>query len=107
MTIQNCTKYTRPDFYNCGLRELTGHSEEVVAAPLVHTFLSGKKTELYKELLEVVKDAVERFHIAPCAPTKIMSDFELEIINACAEIFPGVPSSGCYFHLGLIIYRRV
>ncbi len=64
--------------------------------PLVHAFLSGKKTELYKEVLEVVKEAVERFHTVPCVPTKIMSD-----------IFPTVPLSGCYFHLGQIIYRRV
>ncbi len=75
--------------------------------PLVYAFLPGKKTECYEEVLEVVKDAVEGFHVAPCALTKIMSDFELVIINACTEVFPGVPLSGCYFHLGQIIYRRV
>ncbi len=42
-----------------GLRERTGHSEKVVAVPLVCTFLSGKNTELYKEVLEVVTDAVK------------------------------------------------
>ncbi len=31
----------------------------VVVVPLVYAFLSGKKTELYKEVLKVVKDAVE------------------------------------------------
>ncbi len=40
-------------------------------------------------------------------PTKIMNDFELAIINACTGLFPGVPLSGYYFHLGQIIYRRV
>ncbi len=74
---------------------------------MVQAFPSKKKTERYKEVLEVVKDAVERFYIAPRVPTKIMKDFELEIINACPEVFPGVPSSACYFHLSQIIYRRV
>ncbi len=46
------------------------------------------------------------FHIAQCAPTKIMSDFELAIINACTEVFPGVPLSDCYFHLGQIIIQK-
>ncbi len=73
----------------------------------MYAFPSGKKTELYKEVLEVVKDAVEIFNIAPCAPSKIMSDFELAILNACREVFTGVPLSGYYFHLGQIIYRRV
>ncbi len=79
----------------------------MVVVPLVYSFLSGKKIELYKEVLEVVKDAVERFHTAPCAPTKIMSDFELAIINACTEVFLGVPLLGCYLDVGEIIYSRV
>ncbi len=44
--------------------ECTGHSKEMVAVPLVYAFLSGKKTKLYKEVLGVVKDSVEWFHIA-------------------------------------------
>lgn len=90
-----------------GLRSRAGHPEEVVAMPLVYAFLSGKKMELYKEVLEVVRDTVNRFNINPCVPTKIMSDFELAIINACKEVFPNIPVSGCYFHLGQIIYRRI
>ncbi len=27
--------------------------------------------------------------------------------HVCTEVFLGVPLSGCYFHLGQIIYRRV
>ncbi len=86
-----------------GLRERTGHYEEVVVVPLVHAFSSGKKTEHYEVVLEVVKDAVEWFYIASCVPTK--SDFELAV-NACTKVFPGVLLSGCYFHLGQIICRR-
>lgn len=90
-----------------GLRARAGHPEDIVAVPLVYAFLSGKTTELYREVLEAVKAAVDRFNITPCVPTKIMCDFELAILNACEMVFPGVPRSGCYFHLGQIIYRRV
>lgn len=90
-----------------GLRPRTGHPDEVVAIPSVYAFLSGKKTALYKEVLEVVRDAVNRYNIDPCLPTKIMTDFEVAIINACREVFPNIPQSGCNFHLGQIVYRRV
>ena len=90
-----------------GLRGRTGHPDEVVAVPLVYALLTGKTQAAYKEVLEVVRDAVARFNVTRCTPTKIMSDFEIAIINACREVFPAVPISGCYFHLGQIIYRRV
>ncbi len=80
----------------------------MVLVPLLYTFLSRKKTELYEEVLEVVKDAVKWFHIAPpYVLTKIMSDFVLTIMNACTEVIHGVSLSGYYFHLGHTIYRRV
>jgi len=89
------------------LRKRAGPYDEWVALPLVYALLSGKKTELYREVLQVVKDAVDRFRVDACTPVKIMTDFELAIINACKEVFPAVPVSACYFHLGQIIYRRI
>ena len=104
--LLNGTLKTAPNIFAqiftiIGLWEHTG---QVVAVPLVYVFLSGKKPELYKEVLEVIKDAFQR---APCAPTRRMSDFELAIMNACTEVFPGVPLSGCYLQLGQIIHRMV
>ena len=79
----------------------------MIPVPLVYAFLLGKQQERYEEVLQFVKDAVGRYRIAPCAPQKIMTDFELGIINACTKIFPTVPVSCCYFHLGQSIYRRI
>jgi hypothetical protein len=90
-----------------GLRQRAGHPEETVAVPLVYAFLTGKKTEQYEEVLRVVRDAVNRFNINACVPTKLMTDFELAIINASKAVFPHVPISCCFFHLGQIIYRRI
>lgn len=90
-----------------GLRARAGHPDEVVAVPFVYALLTGKTTAMYQKVLEVVKEAVDTFHVAPCTPDKIMTDFELGIINACRAVYPAVPISCCYFHLGQIIYRRV
>lgn len=90
-----------------GLRRRNIDDGEGVPIPLVYALLSGKSTDMYAEVLRVVRNAVEDFRIDPCVPLKIMSDFELGIINACAEVFPGVPVSCCFFHLGQSLYRRV
>ena len=31
----------------------------------------------------------------------------LRIINACREVYPQVPVTGCFFHLGQALYRRI
>jgi len=89
-----------------GLRRRVG-SEEAVAIPLVYCLLSGKQKALYIEALEAVDRAVQQYRIDPCTPTKIMSDFEIAITNACKRVFPGTAVSGCFFHLGQSIYRKV
>ncbi len=80
---------------------------EETPVPLVYALLEGKHEEEYVRALQVVRDAVNRFRIQPCTPLKIMSDFEKAILNACNEIFPAVPTTGCFFHLGQAIYRKV
>jgi len=36
-----------------------------------------------------------------------MTDFELAIINSVKAVFPGVPISCCYFHLGQSLYQKI
>ena len=80
---------------------------ESVALPLVYALLPGKTQDMYKEVMAAVRDAVERYRVNACTPLKIISDFELGIIRACEEVYPGVPVTGCFFHLSQSIYRRV
>jgi len=68
-----------------GLGKHAGVNDEFVAIHLVYA------------LIEI---AVEQNDTDPCLPTKIMSDFELAIINACKQVFPYVPASGWFFYLG-------
>lgn len=93
-----------------GLRRRIGTragAEENVAIPLVYCLLSGKDQSLYEEALQAVHRAVHQFRVAPCAPIKIMTDFELAIIQATKKIFPATSVSACFFHLGQIIYRQI
>lgn len=40
-------------------------------------------------------------------PLKIISDFELAILNTAKEFFPYSLGKGCQFHFGQIIWRKV
>ena len=40
-----------------------------------------------------------------CTPANIMSDFELDIINARRDIFPNAPVKSCVFHVGQAVYQ--
>ena len=90
-----------------GLRHRAGRPNEEVALPLVYALLSSKAQALYKEVLQAVRDVVTQFNIADCVPSRIITNFELGIINACKGVYPSVPTSCCYFHLSQSIYRRV
>jgi len=57
--------------------------------------------------LKALKDAVEEYRIDECTPQRIMTDFELAIINSVKAVFPGVPISCCYFHLGQSLYQKI
>ena len=90
-----------------GLRKRNIEQGEGVPVPYVYALLSHKTQAQYRVVLEVVKAAVEDFRVQQCVPTKIMSDFELGILNACAEVYPNVPTAACFFHLGQSAYRRI
>lgn len=38
---------------------------------------------------------------------KIMTDFELAILNSCHSVFPNTPRTCCFFHLGQSVYRHI
>ena len=90
-----------------GLRKRTSATEEFIPIPLVYALLSGKQQERHEEVLQAVVRAINQYGLPTCAPRKLMMDFEIGIINACAKVFPTVPRACCFFHLGQIVYRRV
>ena len=99
--IQNSTQYIRTEFHSHRATQTVRKAWRSCGnATSVYALLSGKETDQYKKVLEVVKDAVEQYWIQPCAPVNIMTDLELAIINAATAVFPTIPMSCCYFYLG-------
>lgn len=79
----------------------------MVPLPLVYALLSSKEQVQYTAVLRAVKDAAATYRIANFGPSKIMTDFEKGILNACNEVFPTVPVSCCFFHLKQNVYKKI
>lgn len=68
--------------------------------------MTSKTTQAYEEFFyEICKYSVE--NKVNLNPQHILSDFENASINACKSYFPNAEFSGCYFHFGNIIWRRI
>lgn len=74
---------------------------------LIYALLSSKKRLLYIKALEVIGNAVNQYLIRPQLSTKIMSDLEREIIDACKTMFPRTPALSSFFYLGQTMYQRM
>ena len=77
------------------------------ALPLIYALLSSKETSQYESVLRSVQNAAQNFRIQNCRPQKIMTDFELSIINGCSIVYLDVPLSARFFHLGYSVYRKI
>lgn len=80
---------------------------EGLAVPLVYALLTRKTTEQYAAVLRVVQRALDEYNLTQCDPKRFTCDFEKSILNACADVFPAVDMSCCFFHLSQSLYRRV
>ena len=78
----------------------------VVAFPLVYALLTSKESEQYTTVLNAVKNSSEKYRIV-CSSNKILTDFELAIINATSSMYSDSPIKCCFFHLCKSIYRKV
>ncbi|KAL7286791.1 hypothetical protein TKK_0018936 [Trichogramma kaykai] len=65
--------------------------------------MEGKKQLAYAKIFQIVSDRRREFGIQLRQPPRIMSDFELAIINAAAEFGGNVRL--CLFHLCQSVYR--
>ena len=70
--------------------------------PCVYALLSGKTEEIYTDLFQRLLQLRNDLN-----PVSIMTDFELAAINAFKSTFPDVTVSGCMFHLGQCMWRRL
>lgn len=90
-----------------GVRKRETQGGEGVPLPCIYALMTSKRQDEYSKVLRAVKEAVDEYRIANCNPIRLMCDFELSIINAAKEVFPGIPVNCCLFHLGQSLYRKV
>ena len=75
--------------------------------PFVYMFMTKRTQAMYSALLaSLVKTAADRFNIV-LQPTNISTDFEKAAINALEEVFTTAVVTGCHFHLGQSVIRKV
>lgn len=70
--------------------------------PLVYILMTSRTKEVYAEVLRqllVLKPDLN--------PKSIKIDFEQSFVSAFKQIFPNVHISGCYFHFGQCVWRKV
>ncbi|XP_060857935.1 uncharacterized protein LOC132935404 [Metopolophium dirhodum] len=74
-----------------------------VSFPLVHAILIGKTQQIYVELLQYIRNVLPLCY----DQLKIITDFELGLINAVNLVFPESKHQGCYFHYCQAVIRYV
>lgn len=73
------------------------------AVPCVYGLLPNKEQATYTRFFEAIRN-----NIGPnWYPIRIMSDFETASIAAANYVFPNAIQSGCLFHFGKALYRRI
>ena len=81
--------------------------ERKIAIPLVHALLESKQECAYGKVIQVTLNYAENSGIRIKHPEKVMSDFELGIINAVKAHFGDDVVSLCLFHLCQSVYRKI
>lgn len=69
--------------------------------PVVYALLPNKQRTTYVKLFSAI-NGLRRF-----APTTIMTDFEMATINVVKATYPTVRVTGCFFHFGQCLFRKV
>jgi hypothetical protein len=71
--------------------------------PVFHIVMTSKHQGLYSEILEKLKE----FGGDLFTPQQGMSDFEKGLMNALSGAFPGMKVTGCRFHFGQAVLRKI
>ena len=70
--------------------------------PCVYALLPNKQQATYTIFFEILKQLQHTL-----APTNLMVDFEIAILNAIDTSFPGTSKKGCFFHFSQAIFRKI
>lgn len=74
--------------------------------PIFYCFLEGKTENNYYVLFQIIIQILHNYNIV-LNPNEIQIDFEYACFNAIKRTWPSVIVSGCYFHFGQAIFRKI
>lgn len=86
--------------------QVVNGKEQTVALPFVYSLLEGKHTVAYSKVFDVVLQKCHTYEVRVSLPDKVLSDFELAIINSAKEHF-GDRVRACFFHLRSNIWKHI
>lgn len=72
------------------------------AVPLVYAILEDKSRDTYLEVFGSIRNRLPYW-----SPSYCMVDFESAAISAIRQTFPQCRVTGCLFHLGKCIWRKI
>ena len=75
--------------------------------PFVYTFMTKRSKAMYEALLNTLVDKAVELYGIDLKPRNVSTDFERAAITAFNNVFPGVMVTGCHFHLGQSVLRKV
>ena len=74
---------------------------------LVNVLMTGQLIGQNRQTLQIVKQNVKRISRHRWRPHVVISDYEQSLIAALETELPNSRISGCYFHFGHNLWRRV
>lgn len=64
--------------------------------------MQSRETAMYITLFNSILQSIENYH-----PNRIITDFEIGVLVAIRETFVDVDHSGCLFHMGQCLWRKI
>jgi hypothetical protein len=74
--------------------------------PLCFCLMTGKTVENYRAFFKILKETYLQLTGEQLRPEKVVLDFEIAVMTAVSEEFPGVLCSGCFCYLIQRLWRN-
>ena len=110
VTTCSCCRKVRSGFLTTHLVRLH-YSEQLytlhvvqynTVVPVVYALLSNKTRDTYTKFIHALKILQPGLR-----PQQLICDFEQAALQAFSNEFPGIQTTGCFFHLSQSVWRRV
>ena len=69
--------------------------------------MTGRTRGLYRQCLARTLEVCRQETNRVPTPLRLISDYEIGILTAMQEAFPGARARGCYFHSGMVNFFSI